>query len=65
MFLAPPWGGPSYSLQKKISIDDIMPTYGGGNYLYKLTSQITKNIAYFLPRNIDDDQVCLAVIVHI
>lgn len=65
VFLAPPWGGPSYSLQKTISIDDIMPMYGGGNYLYELTSQITKNIVYFLPRNIDVDQVSLTVIAHI
>lgn len=59
VFLAPPWGGPSYSLQKSFSIDNIMPNYGGGKHLYEITRQITENIAYFLPKNIDVKQVCL------
>jgi len=57
VFLAPPWGGPSYSLQKSLNINDIMPHNGGGKYLYDLTHQITENIVYFLPRNINVDQV--------
>lgn len=59
VFLSPPWGGPSYLVQKTFNIDDIMPDYGGGRNLYELTRQITKNIAYFVPRNIDIKQVCL------
>ncbi|XP_026812706.1 trimethylguanosine synthase-like isoform X2 [Rhopalosiphum maidis] len=39
VFLSPPWGGPSYSKKKTFSIDDIMPSYGGGKYLYELTRQ--------------------------
>lgn len=58
VFLAPPWGGPSYSLQKYLNMNDIMPSNGGGKYLYDLTRQITENIAYFLPRNINVNQVC-------
>lgn len=63
VFLAPPWGGPSYLMQKTFDIDDIMPNYGGGKYLYELTRQITENIAYFVPRNIDVKQVCL-ILTH-
>lgn len=59
MFLAPPWGGPNYSQKTTFNIDDIMPSYGGGKRLYELTRQITKNIAFFLPKNIEHKQVCL------
>lgn len=61
VFLAPPWGGPSYLLKETFSIDDVMPNYKGGRHLYELTHQITKNIAYFLPRNIDVKQVYLII----
>jgi len=60
VYLAPPWGGPTYSLQKTYNIDDIMINYGGGKYLYEITRQITTNIAFFLPRNIDVNQ-CIAI----
>ncbi|XP_027847510.1 trimethylguanosine synthase-like [Aphis gossypii] len=60
VFLSPPWGGPSYSKKKKFNIDDIMQSYGGGKYLYELTRQITTNIAFFLPRNIEDNQ-CISL----
>lgn len=63
VFLSPPWGGPSYSSKKTFNIDDIMSNYGGGKYLYELTRQVTENIAYFLPKNIDVKQVCFIVIV--
>jgi trimethylguanosine synthase len=64
IFLSPPWGGPSYSSKKNFSIDDIMSNYGGGKYLYELTRQVTENIAYFLPKNIDEKQVCFIYIVY-
>ncbi|XP_025408466.1 trimethylguanosine synthase-like isoform X2 [Sipha flava] len=60
IFLSPPWGGPSYSSKKNFSIDDIMSNYGGGKYLYELTRQVTENIAYFLPKNIDEKQ-CISL----
>lgn len=65
VFLAPPWGGPSYLIQKTFDIDNIMPNYGGGRYLYELTRQITENIAYFVPRNIDVEQVCLILTYYL
>lgn len=62
VFLSPPWGGPLYKQKTIFDIDDIMPNYGGGKNLYAVTLQITKNIAYFLPKNIDTQQVCLILI---
>lgn len=59
VFLSPPWGGPKYLQKKTISLTDIMSDYKGGQHLYQLTRQITENIAYFLPRNIDVNQVFL------
>lgn len=58
VFLSPPWGGPKYSQKTTFNIDDIMPSNGGGKHLYELTRRITKNIAFFLPKNIEHKQVC-------
>ncbi|KAI5119665.1 hypothetical protein M0805_007756 [Coniferiporia weirii] len=65
VFLSPPWGGPSYlidspqkekseaeaTLQGDYSLKSILPIHG--DELFHLTRQITHNIAYFLPRNIN------------
>lgn len=44
-------------------IENIMSNDGGGKHLYELTRQITKNIAYFLPKNIDVEQVRLIFLI--
>lgn len=62
VYLAPPWGGPSYLLKKMFNIEDMMPNEGGGKFLYEITRRITENIAYFLPRNINVQEVCLITI---
>lgn len=64
VFLAPPWGGPTYKRNKTFDLGNIMPNYGGGEHLYEVTHQITKNIAYFLPKNIDVKQVCV-ILIHV
>lgn len=67
VFLSPPWGGPSYltmspqkekseaeatsALQSNYSLDNIVPV--PGDKLFRVSRQITHNIAYFLPRNVD------------
>ncbi|KAH8111817.1 RNA cap guanine-N2 methyltransferase-domain-containing protein [Phellopilus nigrolimitatus] len=65
VFLSPPWGGPSYltaspqkekneaeaTLQGDYSLSNILPI--PGDELFYLTRRITRNIAYFLPRNVD------------
>ena len=61
IFLSPPWGGPSYlhgtnqsppsdpSEHPEFLLSDITPIHG--SELFKLAEHITPNIAYYLPRN--------------
>lgn len=63
IFLSPPWGGPSYihgtnsdppldaSQHREFRLSDITPIHG--SELFKLAEQITPNVAYYLPRNTD------------
>lgn len=71
VFLSPPWGGPSYLLASptkqpsanpleshtpnEYGLSNILPIHGAD--LFKLTRQISKNVAYFLPRNVSLDEV--------
>ena len=69
VFLSPPWGGPSYlesSSQKEKSATDgflhesyklrsILPV--SGDELFHLSRHISHNIAFYLPRNIDLQEV--------
>lgn len=69
MFLSPPWGGPGI-ISIPIHIDVIDEGYHrvgeqfdlhsmtpDGFEIYKKARMITRNIAYFLPRNTDTDQL--------
>ncbi|KAF9785404.1 S-adenosyl-L-methionine-dependent methyltransferase [Thelephora terrestris] len=61
IFLSPPWGGPSYlhgtiqnlpsdaSEHPEFRLSDVTPVHG--LELFKLAERITPNIAYYLPRN--------------
>ncbi|KAK0500293.1 Tgs1 protein [Armillaria luteobubalina] len=69
VFLSPPWGGPSYlagtpspikmggASQDQLteypsySLSSIQPIHGAD--LFRLTRQMTPNVAYYLPRNTD------------
>ncbi|KAF9113111.1 Trimethylguanosine synthase [Mortierella sp. AM989] len=55
VFLSPPWGGPGYLVQDEFDIKQDIPM--DGEFLFNETSKITKNIAYFLPRNSNADQI--------
>lgn len=69
VFLSPPWGGPSYleqsptkdkrtedgKGQSSYSLQNIRPI--PGNELFHLARQITPNVAYFLPRNTDLEEI--------
>jgi len=66
MFISPPWGGPSYSSQDLFDIETMQPysSYSSRNSLSNMSSQIfshaeksTKNIALYLPRTSDVEQV--------
>jgi len=55
VFLSPPWGGPEYLKSPVFDIEK-MGTLNG-RQIFTETEKITKNIAYFLPRNIDPSQL--------
>ncbi|KAF8928151.1 Trimethylguanosine synthase [Haplosporangium gracile] len=55
VFLSPPWGGPGYLAQDLFDIKRDIPM--DGEHLFNETCKITKNIAYFLPRNSDPEQI--------
>lgn len=71
VFLSPPWGGPEYleGTEKPTATsgstpDDEHPEYSlssirpiHGEELFRLTRKITSNIAYFLPRNTNLNEI--------
>lgn len=57
VFLSPPWGGPSYISCTEFDIETMIPM--NGKKLFRLAQEISPNIAYFLPRNVNQDQVSL------
>lgn len=76
VFLSPPWGGPSYLTDRpdgqqntahgegeqtppEFSLSAIRPVHG--KELFKVARGITRNIAYFLPRNVKLEEVSALV----
>ena len=57
VFLSPPWGGPEYLNAGMFDLESCMAPLGGTK-LYQVAREITENIAMYLPRNINTDQVC-------
>ena len=63
VFLSPPWGGPKYidlsngddDEQTGYSLRNITPV--PGDELFRIARRITHNIAYFLPRNINLNEI--------
>ncbi|XP_077991079.1 uncharacterized protein LOC144445414 [Glandiceps talaboti] len=59
VFLSPPWGGPDYLQADVFDINTMMDI--SGDELMKKTKPITNNIAMFVPRNANIQQLaCLA-----
>ena len=54
VFLSPPWGGPKYLQQDVYPLSGISPP---ALDIFDAACQITENIAFFLPRNVDVDEV--------
>ncbi|XP_067943008.1 trimethylguanosine synthase-like isoform X2 [Watersipora subatra] len=54
VFLSPPWGGPEYVSQEVFSLRD-MPI--DGEDLFRIARGITENISYFVPRNVDTEEL--------
>lgn len=74
VFLSPPWGGPAYlsgttpASEEPPAEPDVHPPYNlssirpiHGAELFSLTRKITKNVAYFLPRNTALDEIAALV----
>uniref|UniRef100_A0A8C4QXS6 Trimethylguanosine synthase n=1 Tax=Eptatretus burgeri TaxID=7764 RepID=A0A8C4QXS6_EPTBU len=55
VFLSPPWGGPDYLAADTFDLQCIMAP--GGFEIFNIGRQISNNIAYFLPRNADINQI--------
>nr|XP_024661761.1 trimethylguanosine synthase isoform X3 [Maylandia zebra] len=55
VFLSPPWGGPDYLTAEVFDIRTMMEP--DGFEIFRLAKLISDNIVYFLPRNVDMDQV--------
>ncbi|KAF0384360.1 RNA cap guanine-N2 methyltransferase-domain-containing protein [Gigaspora rosea] len=55
VFLSPPWGGPNYLSAKTFDIKTMIPM--DGEKLYRESLKITNNIAYYLPRNVNIQQI--------
>ncbi|XP_066991970.2 dentin sialophosphoprotein [Anabrus simplex] len=58
VFLSPPWGGPDYLDVEAYDIETIMEPIGGSK-LYNVSRNITENIAYYVPRNVNTDQLVI------
>ena len=54
VFLSPPWGGPSYLHQNTFDIESMQLP---GSLIYEKARQVTENIIYFMPRNVNIDQM--------
>ncbi|XP_046396396.1 trimethylguanosine synthase isoform X1 [Ischnura elegans] len=59
VFLSPPWGGPEYSASESFDLEKGIFSPFGGSIIYQLSAAISDNVAYFLPRNINTDQVVM------
>ena len=55
VFLSPPWGGPEYSKVAKFSVKHGMRP--DGHRIFDAARQITCNVVYYLPRNVDTDEL--------
>ncbi|XP_055852030.1 trimethylguanosine synthase [Episyrphus balteatus] len=56
VFLSPPWGGPKYITQKEYNIEESLIPLGASELAEK-SRLISDNIAFFLPRNSNPQQI--------
>jgi len=64
VFLSPPWGGPELMNSEEYRLPNIMPENGGGEYLLSISRQITSNIAFHLPKNINIFDVNMTIYIY-
>ena len=59
VFLSPPWGGPAYLNADSYDMHNMQGMNGFD--IFQAAQQISSNIAYFLPRNTNVEQVNLFI----
>jgi trimethylguanosine synthase len=55
VFLSPPWGGPAYSDAAVFDLQTMIPM--DGFKVFELSREISENIAYFVPKNTNIEQL--------
>ena len=60
VFLSPPWGGPNYISAEVFDMETMIKPVNGRT-MFNVASEITQNIAFFLPRNVDIEQIASLV----
>ena len=55
VFISPPWGGPGYSSSQVFDLHTMVPL--DGFRVFQVAREVTDNIAYYVPRNVDVQQV--------
>jgi trimethylguanosine synthase len=60
VFLSPPWGGPEYAKAEVFDLKTMIPL--DGFKIFELARNISENIAYYVPRNVDRGQVSFTVL---
>jgi trimethylguanosine synthase len=55
IFLSPPWGGPGYIQKKTYDLNSLLPISAFD--LLAKARRISKNVALYLPRNVDPSQL--------
>jgi len=56
VFLSPPWGGPEYVCQEVFDLK-LMGGMMDGFSVFKVAKEVTDNIAYFVPKNTNEEQL--------
>ena len=54
VFLSPPWGGPQYLQQDKYYLENMTPN---GHLVFEMAKKISPNIAFYVPRTTDTDEL--------
>lgn len=57
VFLSPPWGGPSYLESTTFDLNAMIPPPLSALGMFRAAREVTPNVVFFLPRNVDAAQV--------
>lgn len=57
VFLSPPWGGPAYHDSKTFDLHSMIPPPLSALEMFRAAREVTSNVVFFLPRNVDAAQV--------